>query len=193
MCRVMASAPIGPMPMVYPSGADFATTSMPIVSAPPGRFSTTTGWPRAFDISGARMRATVSVALPGAWGTINLRGRSGNCAAAPADNPSARQTARNLPERAKNLPDDVAARLHRVLADILFLFGDHEEQAVLRLLRHVVVQVRLLLLHQAELHALLRVLVVFLRQLHLGRGPLHDRQELFPQLLRRAALEVLRP
>ena len=32
---------------------------MPMVSAPPGRLSTTTGWPRAFAISGASRRAIV--------------------------------------------------------------------------------------------------------------------------------------
>ena len=57
---------------------------MPMVSAPPGRFSTTTAWPSAFDNSGERMRATVSVALPGACGTMKRIGRSGYCAAAPA-------------------------------------------------------------------------------------------------------------
>ena len=30
---------------VYPSGADFATTSVAMLVAAPGRFSTTNGWP----------------------------------------------------------------------------------------------------------------------------------------------------
>src|ERR1051325_6409286 len=54
---------------------------MPMVSAPPGRFSTTTGWPRNLAISGASRREMLSVALPAACGTIMRIGRSGNCAA----------------------------------------------------------------------------------------------------------------
>src|SRR6185295_13391843 len=61
---------------------------MPMVSAPPGRFSTTTGCPSGRDISGARIRATVSVALPAACGTISRSARSGYCAAAPATVPA---------------------------------------------------------------------------------------------------------
>jgi hypothetical protein len=44
--------------------------SMPIVSPPPGRLSTTTCWPRMRVSSKAMMRADVSEALPGACGTI---------------------------------------------------------------------------------------------------------------------------
>src|SRR5258706_8444054 len=55
---------------------------MPMVSAPPGRLSTTTGWPRNFAISGATRRAMLSVALPAACGTTSRIGRSGNSAAA---------------------------------------------------------------------------------------------------------------
>ena len=68
---------------------------MPIVSAPPGRLSTTTCCPRDFDISGARMRETVSVALPGACGTMNRIGLSGYSANAlpPAKSAAASATA----------------------------------------------------------------------------------------------------
>src|SRR6185436_9712364 len=55
-----------------------------MVRAPPGRFSTTIGWPSTFDISGARMRETVSVALPGACGTTSRSARSGYWPKAPA-------------------------------------------------------------------------------------------------------------
>src|SRR6185503_6659949 len=164
---------------------------MPMVSAPPGRFSTTTGCPRGFDISGARMRATVSVALPAACGTISLTGRSGYCAAAPVTAPSKAQAISSLFESTKHFPGDVAARPHRVLADLFLFLGHHVEEAIERLLRHIVVQVGLLLLHQAELHALLRVLVVLLGQLHPGGGFLHDREESHAQLIGGAALEVV--
>src|SRR6185503_9888568 len=53
---------------------------MPTVSAPPGRLSTITGWPRIFAISGAMTRAMLSVALPAACGTTRRSGRSGNSA-----------------------------------------------------------------------------------------------------------------
>src|SRR5262245_12591246 len=56
--------------------------SMPIVSAPPGRLSTTTCCPRNLDISGVTMREIVSVALPGACGTTKRIGFSGYCASA---------------------------------------------------------------------------------------------------------------
>src|SRR6185295_4514808 len=165
---------------------------MPMVRAPPGRFSTTTGWPSALESSGASMRATVSVALPGAWGTTSLTARSGNWAAAPVASASARHAARNLLDRAKYLPDDVAAGLDRVLADFLFFFGHHVKKAIERLLRHVFVQVGLFLLYQAKLHALLRVLVVLLGKFHLRGGFFHHRQEPLAQLVGGAALEIFR-
>src|SRR5688572_26732325 len=68
---------------------------MPMVSAPPGRFSTTTLAPSCLASSGASRRATLSVALPAACGTIMRIGRSGYCAAAlPARTSSARAAAR---------------------------------------------------------------------------------------------------
>src|SRR5687768_16684369 len=67
---------------------------MPMVSAPPGRFSTTTLVPSCLPSSGASRRATLSVALPAACGTIMRIGRSGYCAAAlPAKTSSARAAA----------------------------------------------------------------------------------------------------
>src|SRR5687767_10838843 len=53
---------------------------MPMVSAPPGRLSTTTAWPSSFASAGATMRAMLSVALPAACGTTRRIGRSGNWA-----------------------------------------------------------------------------------------------------------------
>src|SRR6185503_3731827 len=55
---------------------------MPMVSAPPGRLSTITGWPSSFDSAGPTRRAMLSVALPAACGTTRRIGRSGNSAAA---------------------------------------------------------------------------------------------------------------
>src|SRR5690242_15984784 len=57
---------------------------MPMVSAPPGRLSTTTAWPSCLAMPGATSRATLSVALPAACGTTKRTGRSGYSAAACA-------------------------------------------------------------------------------------------------------------
>src|SRR5262245_45551048 len=53
-----------------------------MVNAPPGRLSTTICWPISLPSSAPRMRATVSVALPAACGTISRIGRSGYSATA---------------------------------------------------------------------------------------------------------------
>src|SRR5688500_17321890 len=65
-----------------------------MVSAPPGRLSTMICWPSSLPSSAPRMRATVSVALPAACGTISRTGLSGYSAAAgnahvPASNSKA--------------------------------------------------------------------------------------------------------
>src|SRR5262249_42045651 len=104
--RVMASAPIGPMQIVYPSGSAFAVRSRPSVSAPPGRLSTTTCCPISLPSSAPRMRATVSVALPAACGTMSRTGRSGYSAAAGVDSPSAAtaQASTNGTKRRPRMP-----------------------------------------------------------------------------------------
>src|SRR6266540_6756900 len=51
----------------------------------------------------------------------------------------------------KYLPDNRRRRRGRILADLLFFIGDGDEQAVERPARDVVLQVRVLFLHQAEL------------------------------------------
>src|SRR6266436_6447316 len=62
---------------VWPSGADFATTSAARLPPAPGRFSTTTGCLRALAIGSASARATVSVVPPGEAPTNSLTGREG--------------------------------------------------------------------------------------------------------------------
>src|SRR5690606_27756862 len=66
---------------VWPSGAALIAASVPMLVAPPGRLTITTGWPRRPLIGPAIARATESVAPPGGYGTIHCSGRSGNCAA----------------------------------------------------------------------------------------------------------------
>src|SRR3954462_13620648 len=53
-----------------------------MTKAPPGRFSMMKDWPSSFDSPCARMRAPLSVALPGACGTTSFMARSGYCACA---------------------------------------------------------------------------------------------------------------
>src|SRR5688572_28017308 len=82
---------------------------MPRVNAPPGRLSTTTFWPSFLESSGARLRATLSVALPAACGTTSRIGRSGYCAAAA---PAARSRAAASPLRLE-LPTNLTALVAR--------------------------------------------------------------------------------
>jgi hypothetical protein len=53
-----------------------------MVSAPPGRFSTTTCWPSSWLSTAPISRAALSVALPAAWGTTRRIGWSGYSAKA---------------------------------------------------------------------------------------------------------------
>src|SRR5258706_1392631 len=65
----------------YPSGADRATASAPIMPFAPPRFSTTTACPSACVIVGAISRARMSVPFPGGNGTTIFTGREGHCCA----------------------------------------------------------------------------------------------------------------
>ena len=78
-----------------PSGADFATESAAMLPPAPGRFSTTTGWPRARESGSASARATMSGWPPGAKGTTSFTAWAGvhsRCGEAPRQ---ARTTARS--------------------------------------------------------------------------------------------------
>jgi hypothetical protein len=66
---------------VYPSAGEVATRVVPITPEAPERLSTTTCWPSAVPIPAASMRASASVAPPGATGTIRRMGLLGkDCA-----------------------------------------------------------------------------------------------------------------
>src|SRR5688572_11302029 len=71
VCVVMSST--------WPSGALFATRSPAIWLLAPGRFSTTTDWPRLSVRPGAICRAMMSVAPPGANPTSRRTGLEGYC------------------------------------------------------------------------------------------------------------------
>jgi hypothetical protein len=62
---------------VWPSGGDLATMSVPITVLPPGRLSTTTGWPHISLSFCATMRPTMSVLPPAAKGTTSLTALTG--------------------------------------------------------------------------------------------------------------------
>ena len=62
----MAIIAAGVSRMVWPSGFDLATISVPMMVPPPGLFSTITGWPSRAASFSETMRAEVSVDPPGA-------------------------------------------------------------------------------------------------------------------------------
>src|SRR6266567_3850193 len=61
--------------IVWPSGGDFTTTSVPIVPEAPGRFSTKKGWSQRAWSLGASRRATMSGPAAGVNGTMIRTGR----------------------------------------------------------------------------------------------------------------------
>src|SRR5258708_8804049 len=76
--------PSKPSTRVGPSGALLATCSVPMLPEAPGRFSTTTGWPRRAPSRSATVRALVSVTPPAAKGTTSRTGRDGKARPEPA-------------------------------------------------------------------------------------------------------------
>ena len=56
--------PMVPTISVVPSGAAWASSSFARLPAPPGRLSTTTGWPSRAESFGARMRMVMSTPPP---------------------------------------------------------------------------------------------------------------------------------
>src|SRR5205814_9940563 len=57
-------------PIVWPSGAAFASALVPMVVPAPGRLSTKTGWRHAVDSRSAMARAAMSLEAPAGAGTI---------------------------------------------------------------------------------------------------------------------------
>ena len=66
---------------VYPSGAERATNSLPMLLPAPALFSTMTVWPRRLPSGSASARAKMSVACPGGNGTMRRIGLSAGHAA----------------------------------------------------------------------------------------------------------------
>src|SRR5258708_34746771 len=79
----MARGPTLPHRMVWPSGAVWATASLPIVPPAPPRLSTRAGGRRAADDGWGRRRGVEATDSPGGKGTTSRIGFAGYCAKAP--------------------------------------------------------------------------------------------------------------
>ena len=73
----MVIDPTLPSSSVYPSGADLATNSEPMMAEAPARFSTTTGWPICSASRCASVLPMMSALPPGGNGTTSLIGFAG--------------------------------------------------------------------------------------------------------------------
>jgi hypothetical protein len=85
---------------VWPSGADFAASSAPMLPPAPARLSMTTVCPQASPSWRPSSRATMSVAPPGENGTMMRTGRLGNSACATPEKLAANTTTlSNMPRQ----------------------------------------------------------------------------------------------
>src|SRR3954471_4147175 len=66
-----------PTRIVWPSASERTTASMPMLVPAPGRFSTSTGWPRPSDSGADSARARMSTVPPAAAGTTRRTGFDG--------------------------------------------------------------------------------------------------------------------
>src|SRR5215204_3579788 len=73
----MANVSIPVASSVYPSGADFATSSAAIPVAPPALFSITTGWPQIALSRGVTAREMLSTEPPAGYATTMRTGLDG--------------------------------------------------------------------------------------------------------------------
>jgi DNA polymerase I-like protein with 3'-5' exonuclease and polymerase domains len=103
-----------------------------------------------------------------------------------------RQLGQGALERAEYLADDGAACTGGIRAHFPFFLAEHEVEPVERLLRHVLVEVGVLGLEQAESGRGLGKLSVLLSDPHLRRRRLHDGQETGMELRVRRAAEIFR-
>ena len=102
-----------------------------------------------------------------------LAGKGRNRSILPFSLPSSPSPAK----RTENLLQQARTGADRVFTDGFFLFGDHQEQAVHRLVRDIAVKIGVLLVEQAEFGGFPGVLIVLPGQIDLGGCLLDDRQE----------------
>src|SRR5437588_6996401 len=104
---------------VWPSGALFATKSVPILPPEPVRFSTKTGCPSASLSRGASARAVKSVIPPGGKVTTSRIGFAGYCPSAAAEKTSAASAMARIARRASGRLLRCGPRLLQPRQDLL--------------------------------------------------------------------------
>src|SRR4029450_3418494 len=105
MLGLIASAPALAMAIVYPSGAAFATTSVPTTPPWPDRLSITIGCLGVSDRRCPTTRAIMSLGPPGGNGTINLIVLLGkSCPAARAGHSKTSAVISDLTHFTQNIP-----------------------------------------------------------------------------------------
>ena len=94
-------------------------------------------------------------------------------------------------QRPKHLLSQTGRRTSRVLADARLLLSDHREQAIQRLLSHIVLDIRAFRVDHPEARGLAGEAVVLLGQTDLVGGLLDDGQELGADLFAAGLVQVL--
>src|SRR5262245_45633967 len=84
---------------------------MATMPSPPGRFSTTTGWPHFAESLSANKRAPMSTPLPGPSVMMNLTGRLGQASAAALGCDSDGNSRKSAAARIENAQTDFALLL----------------------------------------------------------------------------------
>src|SRR5512139_2854439 len=127
MLGLIASAPALEMAMVYPSGGDFATASVPVTPPCPERFSITIGCLRISDMRWSTTRAMMSFGPPGGKGTINLIDLLGkSCAVADTGHTSAKPISSGLKDFTSVLP--LYSAYYDACSSTPYAIDEHERQ-----------------------------------------------------------------
>src|SRR5882672_3223627 len=115
---------------VWPSAGERATSSVPMMVLPPGRFSTTTVWPRPFAMCIASTRLVMSAVPPGGNGTTMRSDFEGKVCACAAPIAAAIEMAAKILTFIEWPPDCSSIQLRSALLHELRPFGEigeHEE------------------------------------------------------------------
>src|SRR5258706_9449190 len=109
---------------VWPSAGERATTSVPMMVLPPGRFSTTTVCPRPFARCTASTRLVMSAVPPGGNGTTMRSDFDGKVCACAAPMATAIETAAKIRAFIEWFPDCSSIQLRPALLDELRALGE---------------------------------------------------------------------